>query len=186
MKDEKNIRVMKKFVIFVLLAGFVTMASGCASMMKYGFCNTGVDTAARREVKVEVLKLDESLFKLPKELSVEVVALPDADPALSEAVLEAMKRNVIAEFEREGWVICEGAPLELIITLSKCNRKEIAGEVLFKKEEDVVASLLATLVRSKKLAAWHATTTYVTENQLRMAFVVGIIQAITQPVKPVS
>ncbi len=173
---------MKRLAIFMLLLGFMAMSFGCASWKKYGFWNIGADTAARLETKVEVAVFNDKDGSLKaKELSVvEVVAAPDADPAPVETALEAMKKNIFEEFEREGWVFNEDAPLKLNIILSKCDRKEIVGKVLFKKEEDTVANLLVTLMRSKKLAAWHATSTYATENQFRMIFAIGIIQAINR------
>jgi len=180
---------MKKIALFVFFVLVVLAAFGCASSKKYGMWNTGVDEAARREVKIEIIQFDEELSKLPKELSnIKVVKAPDADPALSDEILEKMKGNIIEEIGRDGWVIREGAPLKLNVSFSKCDGKEITGRVMLGKEGNPGQGTIfsATLVRSKKIMGWHPSTTYVTDNQLRMTFAIGVIQAINDQAKKVQ
>jgi hypothetical protein len=181
---------MKKLaVLLVLVVVFTVVALGCASSKKYGMWNAGVDEVARREVKIEIIQVDDDLSKMPKELSIiEVVRAPDADPALSDAILEKMKEKIIGEFGRDGWVIREGAPLKLNVSLSKCDGKEITGRVMLGKEGKPGPGTIfsATLVRSKQIMGFHPTTTYVSDDQLRMAFAIGIIQTIDDQAKNVE
>ncbi len=179
---------MKKLTILSALVVVFAVALGCASSKKYGMWNTGIDDAARREVKIDIIQSDDELSRMPKELSIiEVVRAPDADPALSDEILAKMKETIIGEFEREGWVIREGAPLKLNVTLSKCDGKEIIGRVTLGKEGKPGQGTIfsATLVRSKQIMGFHPTTTFVSDDQLRMTFTIGVIQTIDAQAKRV-